>query len=109
MDETGSNHRERFFGMVGAPVSAYNGSLNNFVGPYRTYSNPIAVERGLCDNVMNYCGNSCGALQSDFVLKPGETKELIYILGQRDDVQATAILNEYNSRFRYWPYSEQRR
>jgi len=96
-DETGSNHRERFFGMVGAPVSAYNGNLSNFIGPYRTYSNPIAVERGQCDNVMNYCSNSCGALQSDFVLKPGETKELIYILGQRDNVQATAILNEYKA------------
>ncbi len=97
VDETGSNHRERFFGMVGAPVSAYNGNLNSFIGPYRTYSNPIAVERGQCDNVMNYCGNSCGALQSDIVLKPGETKELVYVLGQRDDVQATAILNEYKA------------
>ena len=94
-DETGSNHRERFLGVVGAPVSAYNGSLSNFVGPYRSYANPIAVERGQCDNVMNYCSNSCGALQSDFVLKSGETKELIYVLGQRDNAQATAILNEY--------------
>ncbi len=94
-DETGSNHRERFFGMVGAPVSAYNGSLSSFIGPYRTYANPIAVEKGKCDNVMNFNSNACGALQSDIVLKPGETAELIYILGQRDNAQATAILNEY--------------
>ncbi len=94
-DATGSNHRERFFGMVGAPVSAYNGSLSSFIGPYRTYSNPIAVERGRCDNEMNFNSNACGALQSDIVLKPGETAELIYILGQRDNAQATAILNEY--------------
>lgn len=94
-DETGSNHRERFFGMVGAPISAYNGSLSSFIGPYRTYSNPIAVERGKCDNVMNFNSNACGALQSDIVLKPGETAELIYILGQKDNAQASAILNEY--------------
>lgn len=94
-DETGSNHRERFFGMVGAPVSAYNGSLSSFIGPYRTYSNPIAVERGRCDNVMNYNSNSCGALQSDITLKPGETAELIYIMGQHNNAEATAILNEY--------------
>ena len=94
-DETGSNHRERFFGMVGEPVSAYCGSLSSFIGPYRTYSNPIAVESGKCSNDMNFNSNACGALQSDITLKPGETKEFIYVLGQRDNVQANAILDQY--------------
>lgn len=94
-DETGSNHMERFFGLVGAPVSAYNGGLSSFIGPYRTYSNPIAVERGKCDNELNYCSNCCGALQSDFVLKPGETKELIYLLGRKNNAEATEIMAEY--------------
>ena len=40
-DATGSNHRERFFGMVGAPITGYNGNLDSFIGPYRTYSNPL--------------------------------------------------------------------
>ncbi|MBO5164349.1 MAG: N,N'-diacetylchitobiose phosphorylase [Ruminococcus sp.] len=96
-DESGSNHRERFFGMVGADISAYNGSLSDFIGPYRTYSNPIAVESGKCNNKMNYNSNSCGALQSDITLAPGETRELIYIVGQRDNIQANAILNEYKA------------
>lgn len=94
-DKTGSNKRERFFGMVGAPVSAYNGNLDSFIGPYRTYSNPIAVESGKCDNVLNYNSNSCGALQSDLVLKDGETAELIYVLGQKNNAEATAILDTY--------------
>lgn len=97
VDETGSNHRERFFGMVGAPITAYNGSLSSFIGPYRTYSDPIAVERGKCDNELNFNSNSCGALQSDIILKDGETAELIYILGQKDNIQASAILEEYKS------------
>lgn len=97
VDETGSNHMERFFGLVGAEVSAYNGSLSNFIGAYRTYSNPIAVERGKCDNELNYCSNSCGALQSDFVLKPGETKELIYLLGLKNNAEATEIMAEYKT------------
>jgi cellobiose phosphorylase len=83
--------------MVGADVSAYNGSLSSFIGAYRTYSNPIAVERGKCDNVMNFNSNACGALQSDITLKPGETVQLIYVLGQKDNAQATAILNEYKT------------
>ncbi len=94
-DETGSNHRERFLGMVGAPVADSCGSLSDFIGPYRTYSNPIAVESGKCNNQMNYNSNSCGALRSEIVLKAGETAELIYVCGQRDNAQATAILNEY--------------
>lgn len=94
-DETGSNHRERFFGLVGAEVSAYNGNLDSFIGPYRTYSNPIAVESGKCDGTLNFNSNACGALQSDFELKAGETKELIYILGQRDNAAANALMAEY--------------
>ncbi len=94
-DENGYNGSERFFGMVGQEISAYNGSLSNFIGPYRTFANPIAVENGKCDGVMNYNSNSCGALQSDITLAPGETKEFIYIMGQKTDVEATAILNEY--------------
>lgn len=96
-DETGSNHCERFFGMVGADISAYNGSFSDFIGTYRTYSNPIAVESGKCNNKMNYNSNSCGALQSDITLAPGETRELIYIVGQCDNVQANAILSEYKT------------
>ncbi len=96
-DESGSNHLERFFGMVGQDISAYNGSLSNFIGSYRTYSNPIAVEKGKCDNVMNFNSNSCGALQSDIELKAGETKEFIYILGHKNNTEASVILDEYKT------------
>ena len=96
-DATGSNHRERFFGMVGAPISGYNGNLDSFIGPYRTYSNPIAVEQGKCTGEMNYNGNACGALQSDITLQPGESKELIFVLGQKDNTQANEILASYET------------
>ena len=89
--------RKRFFGMVGADVTASCGSLSDFIGSYRTYSNPIAVESGKCNNQMNYNSNSCGALQSDITLKSGETAELIYILGQKNEAQAADILNEYKA------------
>jgi len=94
-DETGSNNQERFFGQVGAEVNSYNGDLSSFIGPYRTYSNPIAVENGKCDNVLNYNSNACGALQSNITLEAGETKEIIYIVGEANDVKASKILNEY--------------
>lgn len=95
-DENGSNWRERFFGVAGADVSAYNGNLDSFIGPYRTYGNPIAVERGFCDNKCNYNSNACGALQSEVMVAPGETVEVIYILGQKNPAAADEIINSYN-------------
>ena len=94
-DANGSNWRERFFGVAGARVSAYNGNLDSFIGPYRTYGDPIAVERGFCDNKCNYNGNACGALQSEIMLDPGETAEIIYVLGQKNPTEADAILAAY--------------
>ncbi|MCD8005475.1 MAG: N,N'-diacetylchitobiose phosphorylase [Oscillospiraceae bacterium] len=96
-DSTGSNHRERFFGLVGEKVTAYNGSPDAFIGSYRSYANPIAVESGKCSGELNYNSNGCGALQSDIVLEPGETKELIYILGQRDNKAADEIMAKYET------------
>lgn len=92
----GFNYRERFFGLVGADVTAANGNLDSFIGAYRTYSNPIAVETGKCDGVMNFNTNGCGALQSDITLAPDETKELIYVLGQKNPKSADEILALYN-------------
>lgn len=89
------DHRERFFGMVGADITAYCGNLDNFIGSYRTYSNPVAVENGKLDNSMNYNSNSCGALQSDITLQPGETVTLTYILGAKDSDDADAVINSY--------------
>lgn len=95
VDKTGSNGCERFFGLVGADVESYNGSLKNFIGPYRTFANPVAVENGKCDNGLNYNSNCCGALQSTLELAPGETKELIYILGAGDNAKSSEILKDY--------------
>ena len=96
-DASGSNHRERFFGVAGATVASANGDLSSFIGAYRTYSNPIAVENGKCDGTMNYNSNSCGALQSDVTLAPGETRVLTYVFGQRNSAEAAEILAKYET------------
>ena len=94
-DATGSNHRERFLGLSGAKVTGYNGSLDSFIGSYRTYGNPIGVESGRCGDVLNYNGNACGALQTEIELAPGETKVLTFTLGQKDNAQANEIIARY--------------
>jgi N,N'-diacetylchitobiose phosphorylase len=92
--EDGSNGSERFFGMAGQKVSKYCGDRDVFIGKYRNYSNPIGVENGL-GNILNYNSNSVGALQTDIILAPGETKEVVFLLGQRTEKQAQAILSQY--------------
>ncbi|MDR2589904.1 MAG: N,N'-diacetylchitobiose phosphorylase [Oscillospiraceae bacterium] len=89
-------NKVRMFGVVGADVTAYCGDRDKFVGNYRSYANPAGISDGL-KNDLNYCGNSCGALQSDVLLKPGETKEFIYILGQKTDAEAKELINTYKS------------
>ncbi|HKL79487.1 MAG TPA: N,N'-diacetylchitobiose phosphorylase [Mobilitalea sp.] len=92
----GTNNRERFFGMSGAPIESYNGCKSSFIGNYRSYGNPIAVERGTCDNVLNYNQNACGALHTKLALQPGESREFVFILGQKNDKQSKEILDYYS-------------
>jgi N,N'-diacetylchitobiose phosphorylase len=54
---------------------------DRFIGNYRTETDPIAVERGKCENSSELGGNHCGALQKRMTLKPGEQKRLTFLLG----------------------------
>jgi len=66
---------------VGAEVTGYDLDREKFLGAYRTYQNPIAVEQGACGNSLAYGNNACGSLKMDLDLAPGEEKELIVMLG----------------------------
>ncbi len=70
--------------LTGAPVTGYDTSREAFIGPYRSYHDPLAVEQGRCGNSMAYGDNACGALQADVDLQPGETRDLIVMLGIGD-------------------------
>ena len=87
---------ERFFGITGAAVSSYCGSRDGFLGKYHGYGDPAGIARGDLGNILNYSGNSCGALSSKIVLKPGETRELAFLLGEKPDAEAEALLKEYD-------------
>jgi N,N'-diacetylchitobiose phosphorylase len=73
--------RHVWMGLVGAPLAGYDTSREAFLGAYRSYHNPLAVERGGCSNSEAYGDNACGSLQADLVLQPGETRRLLVLLG----------------------------
>ncbi|WP_438444503.1 GH36-type glycosyl hydrolase domain-containing protein [Gorillibacterium sp. sgz5001074] len=64
-----------------AVPSSYDGDRDEFVGSYRSESNPAAIENGGCTGSTLLGGDPCGALQFDIVLQPGETRTLNVFLG----------------------------
>lgn len=86
---------ERFFGLCGAEVSSYCGDREKFLGGYRGFANPAGIESGDLGNGLNYCGNSCGALSTKITLAPGQTKALAFLVGEKPDAEAEALLKTY--------------
>lgn len=73
--------RHTFQAIVGVEITGFDTDRETFLGPYRTYANPIAVEKGRCSNSLAYGDNPCGSLQFDVILEPGEAKELLVLVG----------------------------
>ena len=76
--------RHAWMGLVGAPLDGFDTSREAFLGPYRGYHNPLAVERGQCSGSLAYGDNACGSLQASLELQPGESRELLVLLGIGD-------------------------
>ena len=85
----------RFFALTGAPVDSYCGDKESFLGRYHGYHNPVGVENGKLSGEMCYNENGCGALAAQMLLKPGETKEIAFLVGMKEHEEAEAICNRY--------------
>jgi N,N'-diacetylchitobiose phosphorylase len=84
--------------LVGQEVVGHELDREAFIGPYRSYHNPLTVERGSCGNSTAYGGNACGCVQVDLDIAPGETKELLVLLGVgRVEVEGVDTLSEFGS------------
>jgi cellobiose phosphorylase len=76
--------RHTWVALVGASLDGYDTSRDAFLGPYRSYHNPLAVEQGQCTNSHAYGDNACGSLQTNLTLQPGESREVLVMLGIGD-------------------------
>jgi cellobiose phosphorylase len=61
--------------------SHYDGDRGRFVGAYRDERNPIAVERGECQDSSLQGGDPCAALQVPISLRGGDSPRLSFFLG----------------------------
>jgi cellobiose phosphorylase len=70
--------------LVGAPMAGYDTDRATFIGTYGGYHAPAIVQKGQCANSNAFGDNACGTMQADIELAPGESKEIIVMLGIGD-------------------------
>jgi N,N'-diacetylchitobiose phosphorylase len=79
--ENNGSSRHTFLALSGAEVAGYDTDRDVFLGTYGTYGNPSVVTEGKCRNSIAVGDNGCGTLQADLELQPGETKEVVVLMG----------------------------
>jgi cellobiose phosphorylase len=82
-------------------VEAFDTQRDAFVGPYRSWDKPVALERGRLANSVAHGWAPIGAHQVKAELAPGETRQIIFVLGyhenpwdQKFDPPDSQILNK---------------
>jgi len=83
-----SGYRERrshfAFFHCSEPIVSYETQREAFLGPYRGWDRPAAVERGTASNSLQIGGAPIGVHHLRLRLEPGEAKRIIYLLGYHD-------------------------
>lgn len=80
-NSTRDQFAENWFALAGAEVSSHDCDRDAFLGPYRTQSNPLAVERGECSSSAAVGDNAAASLHTRLTLAPGETRRIVFLLG----------------------------
>ena len=67
------------------PVAGFDTQREAFLGAYRGWQSPQAVAKGQCTNSVAHGWSPVGVLQNKLILKPGETREIIFVLGYHEN------------------------
>lgn len=91
--------RRTWMAMAGAKLAGYETVRERFLGSiYNNYGNPRVVADGACSNFLAEGENPCGTLHARLELAPGETRELIVLLGiGTPETQGRAAVQEFGS------------
>jgi len=68
-------------------LAGFDTQRESFLGPWRGWDKPAAVERGESGNSVAHGWQPIGSHHVRVVLKPGETKEIIFVLGYHENAQ----------------------
>ncbi len=64
-----------------APITGHDCDREAFIGSYGGFHAPAAVVAGKCSGSSGFSDNTCGALQSELQLGPGESADVLVLLG----------------------------
>jgi cellobiose phosphorylase len=85
------------------PLAGFETQREAFLGPYRGFHEPAGVERGELTNSIAHGWSPHGAHHVRLALEPGETREVIFLLGYWDNpreakFEATSVINKASVR-----------
>lgn len=86
------------FHSASGPVVGHEGEKEEFLGRYGSLSNPKAVEEGTLSGTTGKWTDAMASLQVRVELAPGETREVVYVLGavgQQDRSTAEQLIRKY--------------
>jgi cellobiose phosphorylase len=68
-----------------AEVAGFDTQREAFLGPYRGWDGPLAVEQGRSGDSIAHGWAPCGSHHVELALDPGETREIIFVLGYAEN------------------------
>jgi cellobiose phosphorylase len=68
------------------PLAGFDTQREAFLGPYRAWDNPVAVERGAAGNSLAHGWAPIGSHQVALTLQPGETRRVVFLLGYHENL-----------------------
>src|SRR3989338_4112833 len=86
------------FHAVNRPVVSYDGDKEHFLGRYRPYARPEAVEAGKLSNTLGKWNDSIASLHVQLQLEPNATEETVFLLGTYESREAAeTMIHQYAS------------
>ncbi len=82
---------------LGGEIAGFDCEREAFLGPYRAFDRPLAVERGACGNREQFSDNGCGAIQSNLELALGASAEVLVLLGIGDHARASRARRRFGA------------
>jgi cellobiose phosphorylase len=70
------------------PLAGFDTQRDAFLGPYRGWDRPLAVERGAATDSIAHGWQPMGSHHVHLELAPGETREVIFVLGYAENPAA---------------------
>lgn len=93
----GDQCRHSFLAFVGGPIVGFDTDRDVFIGPYNGYRNPRVVEQGRCTGSKAEGDDGCGSIQVDLDLEPGQSRELVVLMGiGKASVEGRRVVRQFS-------------